>query len=66
MPMYEYACSDCGMKSEYLMKATDSTPACRACGSTNQEKQIASSTGFNLKGPGWHSGGLNTAPRKST
>jgi putative FmdB family regulatory protein len=37
MPLYEYACSDCGRKFEFLTREGQS-PVCPACGGTQLEK----------------------------
>ena len=40
MPLYEYACRDCGHRFEYLTRA-GSTPSCPACASAALEKQLS-------------------------
>ena len=40
MPIYEYACSDCGKHFEALVRS-DTTPACPACQSTRLDKQLS-------------------------
>ena len=40
MPVYEYACVDCGERFETLVRS-DNTPECPQCLSTNLKKQIA-------------------------
>ena len=40
MPLYEYACRQCGRHFEYLTRA-DQSPACPACSSTELEKQLS-------------------------
>ena len=37
MPLYEYTCSDCGRKFEFLTREGQS-PACPDCGGTHLEK----------------------------
>jgi putative FmdB family regulatory protein len=40
MPIYEYACQDCGREFEALVRA-DTVPACPACQSTLLKKQLS-------------------------
>lgn len=40
MPLFEYACRDCGHHFEFLTRA-DRAPACPACTSTDLEKQLS-------------------------
>lgn len=40
MPIYEYACSDCGHPFEALVRA-DTVPACPSCQSTALDKQLS-------------------------
>jgi len=40
MPMYEYACQDCGREFETLVRS-GSQPACPACKSTTLEKLLS-------------------------
>ena len=40
MPIYEYACSDCGEKFETLVRS-GSTPECPRCHSVALEKQLS-------------------------
>ena len=54
MPIYEYACPDCGVQNEHMQKLADAKIAiCPKCGSTNYTKKI-SAAGFALKGSGWY------------
>jgi putative FmdB family regulatory protein len=54
MPIYEYACPDCGAQNEHMQKLADAKiAACPKCGSTNYTKKI-SAAGFALKGSGWY------------
>jgi putative FmdB family regulatory protein len=54
MPIYEYACPDCGVQNEHMQKLADAKIAvCPKCGSANYTKKI-SATGFALKGSGWY------------
>lgn len=40
MPIYEYACRDCGQKFEALVRH-DNTPECPACHSHGLDKQLS-------------------------
>ncbi len=48
MPIYEYACRDCGQQFEALVRAGEQ-PACPACGKQNLSKQFSA--------PAAHTGG---------
>ena len=53
MPIYEYQCTKCGKRFEYMQKMSDPPmKKCEACGG-KLEKQI-SAAGFHLKGTGWY------------
>lgn len=53
MPIYEYACLDCGKQHEIMQKITEKPLLhCPACGGTM--KKMISSTSFVLKGSGWY------------
>jgi putative FmdB family regulatory protein len=54
MPIYEYRCSDCGYKNEYLQRMRDAPLTdCPECGKRTFSKLI-SAAGFQLKGGGWY------------
>ena len=54
MPIYEYACPDCGYTHDHLQKMADAPiAACPKCASTKYYKKI-SAAGFALKGTGWY------------
>ncbi len=40
MPIYEYACHDCGREFETLVRS-DTVPACPQCHSTQLEKKLS-------------------------
>lgn len=40
MPIYEYACQDCGREFETLVRS-DTVPECPACHSTQLERQLS-------------------------
>ena len=55
MPIYEYACPDCGHKFDALQKFDDAPiTVCPQCAATAVKKLI-SATNFVLKGGGWYS-----------
>ena len=54
MPIYEYACPDCGHTYDHMQKLADAPiAACPQCGSGKYYKKI-SAAGFALKGSGWY------------
>ena len=54
MPIYEYACPDCGYTYDHMQKLADAPiAACPKCGSAKYFKKI-SAAGFALKGTGWY------------
>ena len=54
MPIYEYACPDCGHTYDHMQKLADAPiAACPQCGSDKYYKKI-SAAGFALKGSGWY------------
>jgi putative FmdB family regulatory protein len=54
MPIYEYACPDCGHQGEHMQKLADAPlSVCPSCGQANYSKKI-SAAGFALKGSGWY------------
>ncbi|MBL8379589.1 MAG: zinc ribbon domain-containing protein [Burkholderiales bacterium] len=54
MPIYAYACDDCGHAQDFLQKISDPLiDTCPSCGSKNFRKQLTAA-GFQLKGGGWY------------
>lgn len=54
MPIYAYACSDCGFAKDVLQKMSDpKLTQCPECGQETFEKQVTAA-GFQLKGSGWY------------
>ena len=54
MPIYEYACTDCGHELEVLQKMNDlPLKQCPAC-NQNTLKKLVSAAAFHLKGTGWY------------
>ena len=53
MPIYEYACDDCGKQCEVIQKVTDEPiDTCPEC--SGQMHKLISQTSFILKGAGWY------------
>lgn len=53
MPIYEYACSNCGQIIEALQKISDPPlSSCSKCGGTLEKMMSLNS--FHLKGGGWY------------
>ena len=71
MPIYEYACPDCGYQNDHMQKLADAPiAACPKCNSSKYFKKI-SAAGFALKGSGWYvtdfrNGGSNTSGKPAT
>lgn len=69
MPIYEYACDNCGNKLEAIQKMSDdSLKECPECGQPALRK-LVSAAGFRLKGNGWYAtdfkgGGKKAEPAK--
>ena len=56
MPIYEYACSQCGKIQDVLQKMNDPAPeTCEHCGASKTLSRKVSRTSFVLKGGGWYS-----------
>ena len=54
MPIYEYKCNDCRQTFEAIQKISDKKLTnCRLC-SKGKVHRLVSSSGFRLKGSGWH------------
>lgn len=53
MPIYGYACPDCGHQEDMLLKSDAPAPECPKCGSKAFAKEL-SAPGFELKGRGWY------------
>ncbi|MCX7071910.1 MAG: zinc ribbon domain-containing protein [Gammaproteobacteria bacterium] len=54
MPLYEYACTQCGKSVTLLQKMSDAPAVdCPSCNTPGLVKQI-SAAGFRLKGGGWY------------
>ena len=65
MPIYEYACTECGHKMEALQKMSDAPLTdCPECGKPALQKQI-SAAGFRLKGGGWYETDFKNGSKKN-
>jgi putative FmdB family regulatory protein len=54
MPIYEYACDECGQRFEAWQKITEpAITVCEACGKPRAQRVISASS-FALKGSGWY------------
>jgi putative FmdB family regulatory protein len=54
MPIYAYACSDCGLQKDVMQKMSDAPLSiCPECGKETFTKQLTSA-GFQLKGSGYY------------
>ena len=64
MPIYEYACKQCGKITDVLQKMSDPAPEqCASCGAQGTLERVVSRTSFVLKGGGWSSD-LYGSPKK--
>lgn len=52
MPIYEYACRQCGHRFERLVSMSAPPPACPECGA--ETRKLVSAVAFVLKGSGWY------------
>ncbi len=58
MPIYEYACRDCGDVLEVILRQGDRQPrTCRKC--SGKLDKLISRTSFQLKGGGWFDHGYS-------
>jgi putative FmdB family regulatory protein len=64
MPIYEYACNDCGHKLEAIQKLSEAPlKDCPDCGQGALRK-LVSAAGFRLKGSGWYETDFKTGAKK--
>lgn len=65
MPIYEYACENCGKIHEVFRKFSDSPlGSCPDCG--GEVKKLISNSAFILKGTGWYKTDYATPDKKKT
>ncbi len=50
MPIFEYACRDCGQEYEVLIRGSEA-PVCPACGSAEAEKKLSTFAAHGASGP---------------
>jgi putative FmdB family regulatory protein len=54
MPIYAYACADCGLQQDVMQKMSDTAlVTCPECGKDSFSKQLTA-PGFQLKGNGYY------------
>lgn len=54
MPIYAYACNDCGLQKDVMQKMSDAPlTTCPECGKESFSKQLTAA-GFQLKGNGYY------------
>ena len=64
MPIYEYQCTKCGKRFEYMQKMSDPPmKKCKACG--GKLEKLISAAGFQLKGTGWYKTDYANKPSES-
>ena len=64
MPIYEYACDQCGHYLEALQKLSDEPLVfCPECGDAALRKQV-SAAAFRLKGTGWYETDFKNSDKK--
>lgn len=67
MPIYEYACAQCGKTSDVLQKVSDpAPPTCTECGAQGTLSRLVSRTSFVLKGGGWYSDLYSSTKKESS
>ncbi|NCQ51771.1 zinc ribbon domain-containing protein [archaeon] len=52
MPIYSYACSECGYKQDHLLKSNESLIECPNCHTNKYSKQLTAPGSFTFKGAG--------------
>jgi putative FmdB family regulatory protein len=66
MPLYEYACAECGHQLEARQKMSDPPlKICPKCGDESLERLVSRSS-FALKGSGWYADGYGATGGKDT
>lgn len=65
MPIFDFACRDCGLGFEKLVMRSDApAPTCSSCDSVNVSKQM-SAPAFRLSGSGWYETDFKTGKKKN-
>ncbi|MCX7193204.1 MAG: zinc ribbon domain-containing protein [Proteobacteria bacterium] len=63
MPIYAYACSDCGLQQDVMQKMSDDPlNTCPECGKESFTKQLTAA-GFQLKGSGYYATDFKSKPK---
>ena len=66
MPIYAYACSDCGLKQDVMQKMSDAPlTTCPECGMETFTKQLTAA-GFQLKGSGYYATDFKNSSQPKT
>jgi putative FmdB family regulatory protein len=62
MPIYAYACNDCGLQKDVMQKMSDDPlNTCPDCGKESFTKQVTAA-GFQLKGNGYYATDFKNKP----
>ncbi|MDO6562576.1 zinc ribbon domain-containing protein [Amphritea sp. 1_MG-2023] len=65
MPIFDFACRDCGHEFEKLLLKSDApAPECAVCESADVIKKVSAS-GFRLSGTGWYETDFKTGKKKN-
>ena len=63
MPIYAYACTDCGLQKDVMQKMSDDPlKTCPECGKESFTKQLTAA-GFQLKGSGYYVTDFKNQPK---
>lgn len=67
MPIYQYHCKKCNKEVEELksFKLMDEIPACDCPPGESEMKRVIFTSGLNMKGKGWYSGGFHNVSSRS-
>ena len=65
MPIYEFACEECGNEVEVLQKISDPhLKDCPSCGKPSMKKKV-SAAAFRLSGSGWYETDFKSGDKKN-
>lgn len=65
MPIYEFACEECGNEVEVLQKMSDAPlKDCASCGESTMKKKV-SAAAFRLSGSGWYETDFKSGNKKN-
>ena len=63
MPIYAYACAECGLQQDVMQKMSDDPlHTCPECGKESYTKQLTAA-GFQLKGNGYYATDFKSKPK---